>query len=215
MRQDTYQIVETLFERYPQLRACRADILLALDMLVACFRAGGKLLLCGNGGSASDCKHIAAELLKGFCLRRSLPAGVKERLRALFPEEGSLLGERLQAGLPVISLASEEAVMTAIANDTDADLVFAQQLLALARKGDVLLMISTSGNSRNVCHAAMVGRLLDMRTILLSGRDGGKLKGLSDVSIVVPERETYRIQELHLPVYHALCLALENEFFKE
>lgn len=204
-----------LFERYPALEACRQEIAAAYDLLRGCFAAGGRLLVCGNGGSAADSLHIVGELMKGFALPRKLSADWEEQFKQVCPEMAPYLMENLQGALPAISLVGETAMSTAYANDQAPDLSFAQQVLGQGKAGDVLLCISTSGNSTNVLYAAAVARAMELRVIGLAGQGGGRLKGLSDVCICAPSRITYQIQEYHLPIYHALCLALEREFFGE
>jgi D-sedoheptulose 7-phosphate isomerase len=200
--------------RHPALTECEAELRAALALLGDCFAGGGKLLLCGNGGSAADCEHIAGELMKGFVLPRRLSADLCERLYASAgEEEGSRLAAKLQRGLPCVPLTGMPSLATAVANDLDASLVFAQQVLALGRPGDCLLGISTSGNAANVVAAFHVARALDMRTVALTGRTGGRLAPLADVAVRVPADATPDVQELHLPAYHALCLALEERFF--
>ena len=205
-------IEESLYERYPALAACRAGIAAADELLLGAFRAGKKLLICGNGGSAADAGHIAGELMKSFLLPRAVSAADADSLAA-FGEDGTYLAARLQGGLPVVSLAAHGALMTAVANDTAGDMIFAQQLWALGAPGDVLLAISTSGNSRNCVLAAKAARVRGMRVIALTGEGGGQLAALADALIDVPARETYKVQELHLPVYHALCASAEAEIF--
>ena len=214
MKDSTKKTLEVLFERYPALEACRADICEAAEMICAVYRAGGKLLLCGNGGSAADAEHIVGELMKGFLKKRPLTREIRERLRELFPQDADYMSENLQGALPAVSLVNSVALGTAFANDQAADLVFAQQVLGLGREGDILLAISTSGNSKNVLYAVEIARARGLKTIALTGRSGGRLKPLADITIAVPEDETYRIQELHLPVYHAVCIAAEEEFFE-
>lgn len=204
-----------LFGRYPALEACRQEIEAAYELLRGCFAAGGRLLVCGNGGSAADSLHIVGELMKGFALSRKLSADWEEKFKQVCPEMAPYLMENLQGALPAISLVSETALSTAYANDQAPDLSFAQQVLGQGRAGDVLLCISTSGNSTNVLYAAAVARAMELRVIGLAGQGGGRLKELSDVCICAPSRITYQIQEYHLPIYHALCLALEREFFGE
>lgn len=204
-----------LFGRYPVLEACRQEIEAAYELLRGCFAAGGRLLVCGNGGSAADSLHIVGELMKGFALSRKLSADWEEKFKQVCPEMAPYLMENLQGALPAISLVSETALSTAYANDQAPDLSFAQQVLGQGKAGDVLLCISTSGNSTNVLYAAAVARAMELRVIGLAGQGGGRLKGLSDVCICAPSRITYQIQEYHLPIYHALCLALEREFFGE
>jgi D-sedoheptulose 7-phosphate isomerase len=195
-----------LLQRRPELAAAEKSIGQAYEALRHCFRSGGKVLLCGNGGSAADADHWAGELLKGFCHDR--PLSKKER--------GSLrpaIARRLQGALPAIPLTSFPAASTAFGNDVDPDLAYAQLTSALGRRGDVLVGLSTSGNAKNVCAAAEVARAKGMKVVALTGARGGKLKGLSDVCILAPSAETYRAQEYHLPVYHCLSLMLEEEFF--
>ena len=212
MKASAQEIFEELFARYPALEACRADVGAAFDILADAYRSGGKVLCCGNGGSARDCEHIVGELLKKFKRHRDIPAGLKGRLAATGPD-GALLAERLEGSLPAISLVSQSGILTAFANDVGWDEAFAQQLLGLARPGDVLIALSTSGNSRNCVLAATLARELGVRTVALVGEAGGRLGGLCDVAIRVPARETYQVQEFHLPVYHALCAMLEEELF--
>lgn len=204
-----------LFGRYPALEACRQEIEAAYELLRGCFTAGGRLLVCGNGGSAADSLHIVGELMKGFALSRKLSADWEEKFKQVCPEMAPYLMENLQGALSAISLVSETALSTAYANDQAPDLSFAQQVLGQGKAGDVLLCISTSGNSTNVLYAAAVARAMELGVIGLAGQGGGRLKELSDVCICAPSRITYQIQEYHLPIYHALCLALEREFFGE
>ena len=196
-------IMEKLLTRYPALISCREDILKAENTLTECYRNGGKTLLCGNGGSAADCEHIAGELLKGFLSARTV---TDERLSEDIRKE-------LQASLPAIPLPSFTAALTAAQNDLNPTFAYAQLLYGLGKAGDVLIALSTSGNAENVCNAARVARAIGMRVIALTGRNGGKLCSLSDVCIIVPEQETYKIQELHLPIYHYLCAQVEAFFF--
>lgn len=215
MKEATKKALGVLFDRYPALEICRADIFAAVEEICACYHAGGKLLLCGNGGSAADAEHIVGELMKGFLKKRPLPQTMREKMKTVFPQDADYFYENLQGALPAVSLVNSVALGTAFANDQAADLVFAQQVLGLGREGDVLLAISTSGNSKNVLYAAKVARVQGLKTIALTGRSGGKLKTVADVTIAAPSDETYCIQEYHLPVYHALCIAAETEFFEE
>jgi len=198
--------IEDLVGRRPELAACAEDLALALRALVRCFSAGGKLLLCGNGGSAADCEHFAAELLKGFEHRRPLGAAARRRLR---PE----LGEKLQGALPAIPLTGFPALATAFANDVEPQLVFAQLAWALGQPRDVLLGISTSGNSLNVCRAAEAARARRMTVVALTGKGGGNLRRLADVCVRAPGGDVAEVQQAHLAIYHALSRALEAEFF--
>lgn len=205
--------LELLGARYPDLAPCLGDVGRAFELLKSCYERGGKLLLCGSGGSAADCEHIVGELMKGFKLARALPEGARAALAEAFPDEGSYLGDHLQGALPALSLVSQTSLITALANDIDAELIYAQQVYGYGRPGDVLLGISTSGGSPSVLHALRVARAMGLHTLGLTGEGGGAMKGLCDVAVCVPERETLRIQERHLPIYHALCEMLEQAFF--
>jgi hypothetical protein len=206
---------DELIGRYPCLAACRDDIAAAGEALIAGFEAGGKLLVCGNGGSCADAEHIVGELMKGFLKKRPLPAREREAMQAACPSLPGTVLNRLQGALPAVALTGSPALSTAFANDVDPALIFAQQVYGLGRPGDVFLGISTSGNAANVLAAAQTAKALGLTVLALTGRDGGRLKECADVAIVAPETETYRIQELHLPVYHALCAAAEAHFFEE
>lgn len=215
MKENVKQHLKLLLERYPVLSCAEADIAAAYECMRASYEAGGKLLIAGNGGSAADAGHIVGELMKGFVKKRPLSAAEKEALKAADPLMGSELSEKLQEGLPTISLTEHAALTTAYGNDADPLLCFSQQLWNYGRPGDVFLAISTSGNSRNLLYAAAAARAKGLKIIALSGRDGGKIRAMADVSIVVPAQETYQIQELHLPVYHCLCLMLEDSFYEQ
>ena len=204
--------LKALLTKYPDLDACRTEIAAARDLLVQTFEHGNKLLLCGNGGSAADCEHIAAELLKGFERPRALSADRRATLEAQ-GADGQKLAERLQQGLPAVSLCGHSTFSTAFANDVDADMVFAQLVTVLGDRGDVLLAVSTSGGARNVCLAARAARAVGLNVIGLSGMDGGPLAPLCDVCIIAPGHTTAEVQELHVPTYHYLCRALEAHFF--
>lgn len=207
MKQSARAHFDTLVSRYPELASCRAQAEEAAELIIGSFRAGGKLMTCGNGGSASDAMHIVGELMKGFVLPRRLDGEARARLN------DDYLADNLQGALPAVSLIGEAALSTAYANDCAPDLAFAQQLMGLGRAGDVLLGISTSGNSRNVLYAAKAARAQGVKVVMLTGEGGGKCAALADVTIAVPAKETFMVQEYHLPVYHALCLAIEEEFF--
>jgi D-sedoheptulose 7-phosphate isomerase len=198
--------LDNLVSRAPALSECVGEVEQAFHLLRDSFRAKGKLLLCGNGGSAADADHWAGELLKGFCSKRPLTPEEKAKLS---PE----IGDKLQRALPVIPLSSFPALSSAFANDVAPELTFAQLVWGLGNPGDVLIGISTSGNARNVCSAMEAARAKGLVTIALTGQGGGKLSPLCDLSIRVPAKETYLIQEYHLPIYHCLCLMLEDEFF--
>lgn len=206
-------IFSSLGRDYPDLLPCLTDVESAYRVLVEAFSTGGKLLVCGNGGSAADADHIVGELVKGFLLRRTLPADFRSELEYSYGADGNYLANHLQGALPAIALTAHTALATAFSNDVAPDLVFAQQTFAYGRRGDVLVGLSTSGRSANVLHALRVARSLGVHTIGLTGRSGGVMASLCDVLIRVPFDETPRIQERHLPIYHALCIALESHFF--
>ncbi len=205
-------ILDRLVEAYPALADCRSAVWQAYERLCQTFRTGGKLLCCGNGGSAADCEHIAGELLKGFLLPRPLPQSRRAALTAL-GEEGELLAQRLQGALPCLALTGHPALATAFGNDVDPQMNYAQQVVGFGRPGDALLAISTSGNARNCTLAVMTAKAMGLTTLCLTGEGGGRLAQLCDVAVRVPAQETYRVQEYHLPVYHALCAMLEAAFF--
>ena len=205
--------IQELIFSYPGLDVCRADIEAAFNVLRDCYRGGGKVLTCGNGGSAADAEHIVGELMKGYLLKRAVPQEIRTKLAGTSPEDGEYLADHLQGGLPAISLVSQASLLSAIANDTAADMVYAQQVYVYGREGDALIGISTSGNSTNVIRAVQVARTLGLHTIGLTGRTGGKLRSLCDVCIRVPANDTTLIQERHLPIFHVLCAMLEEEFF--
>ena len=219
MKESTYAAVDTLIARYPALAVCAADVRAAVEALVDSWRAGGKLIVCGNGGSASDAEHIVGELMKGFLLPRRLGEDLLEKLHAVCdatdPKTVDYLMQNLQGALPAISLPSQLAISTAFSNDQAPDLTFAQQVLGLGKPEDVLLGITTSGNSKNVLYAFRMAKALGMKSIALTGASGGKCVtgGYADITIKAPADETYMIQEYHLPIYHALCIAVEEEFF--
>ena len=216
MKKTTVKKISEMIERYPALEICRADLNSAVEKICNSFSNGNKILICGNGGSASDSLHIVGELMKGFNLPRKIEDFNKnfvEDAEKLFPDDINYFKKNLQCALPAISLVGESALNTAIANDNAADLIFAQQVFGLGKRGDILIAISTSGNSKNVLYAAKVAKVLGLEIISLTGRTGGKLKNISDVTICVPADSAYTIQEFHLPIYHMICLAAENEFF--
>ncbi|MDY6267392.1 MAG: SIS domain-containing protein [Selenomonadaceae bacterium] len=217
MKNATKTAIPNLINRYPILFPCTKELKEAMATIFATYREGGKLICCGNGGSAADSEHIVGELMKGFLKPRKLGADMKAKFDAVCPESSDYFMKNLQGALPAISLVNQVALGTAFANDQAPDLVFAQQILGLGYPEDTLLAISTSGNSTNVIYALDMARAKGMKTIALTGKSGGKIaeKHLADVIIRVPEEETYKIQELHLPVYHMLCIAAEEEFFGE
>lgn len=205
--------VKKLVQKYPDLQETVPTIEKAFDLLTESYHNQGKLLLCGNGGSAADCEHIVGELMKGFTLKRPVDNEFAGKLKEMFPEEGAYLAENLQQALPAISLVSQSALATAFINDVEADMVFAQQVYGYGKAGDVLIGLSTSGNSSNVVRAMQTAKALGMKTIGFTGESGGKLHDMCDVCIRVPWNETADIQERHLPIYHTLCIMLEKEFF--
>lgn len=192
-----------LLERYPQLTVCEEDIQNALQLMIDTYKAGGKILICGNGGSASDSSHIVGELLKGFLNPRKVD---DERISADLRED-------LQGSLPAISLCCQEAFMTAFSNDVNPDMVFAQQVYGLGKKEDLVMGLSTSGNSVNVVNAIRVAKDMGIKTVAMTGASGGKLNEIADVTVKAPATETYKVQEYHLPIYHYLCAKLEETFF--
>lgn len=209
-----HRALEKLIEKYPELEGCLPAINEAFEHLRDCYRQGGKLLLCGNGGSAADCEHIVGELMKGFMLKRPVDDAFRKDLNRRYPKDGDYLSDHLQGALPAISLVSHAALKTAFSNDVAADMVFAQQVYGYGNHGDVVIGISTSGNSKNVIHALKVAQAKGLKTIGLTGKDGGFMKDICDVAIIVPWEETPDIQERHLPIYHALCIMLEEAFFQ-
>lgn len=213
MEQRLKKHVDLLLERYPVLVTCEDDIITAYKILEDCYVNDHKLLIAGNGGSAADSEHIAGELMKRFKTPRLVPVEFAEKLKEIDSARGENLSKNLERGLMAIPLVAHEALSTAYINDVDGLGVFAQQLYGFGRPGDVFLGISTSGNSKNVMSATVVARALGIKVIGLTGAKGGELASVADVAIKVPETETYMIQELHLPVYHCLCLMLEDRFF--
>ena len=205
--------IDLLVERYPSLESAKNDIVAAYLLLEESYERGGKLLVAGNGGSAADAEHIVGELMKGFKLPRKPEADFAEKLVAENQELGSVLAENLQGALPAIALDGHLALSTAYMNDCEPLLCFAQQVNGYGKAGDVFLGISTSGNSKNVLFAAITAHAKGLKVIGLTGAKDSKLKDMSDVCIKVPQTETYMIQELHLPIYHCLCLMLEDRFF--
>jgi D-sedoheptulose 7-phosphate isomerase len=205
--------LQQLTDRYPSLNGIRDNIYKAYELLVKIFRSGGKLLVAGNGGSAADSEHIVGELMKSFVKKRRLPDDYISRLEKTDFEIAQYLIPRIQPGLPAISLTGHNGLSSACINDIDGHITFAQQVYGYGKCGDLFLGISTSGNAKNVVYAAVAAKAKDMSVIALTGSSGGHISRLADVSIIVPETETYKIQELHLPIYHILCLMVEEHFF--
>ena len=209
------EFVRDLMKRYPVLAANEKNINMAYTIIKRSFEAGKKLLIAGNGGSSSDADHIVGELMKGFVLPRKVEGCFAERLRTVDAQKGVELADRLQQALPAIALSNHNSLNTAFLNDVDGSMCFAQQVYGYGNAGDVLLAISTSGNSANILYAAITAKAKGMEVVGLTGRGGGKLNSLADEIIAVDETETYKIQELHLPIYHCLCLMLEDYFYRE
>lgn len=212
MKNTTIKIYENLFERYPALTVCKNDIMRAFEIMKTTYENGGKLLLCGNGGSASDCEHIVGELMKSFKKKRAIKKEVYQNLLAM-GKTGEILSERLEGGLSAISLTSHLALSTAFSNDVDPSVTFAQQLYSLANANDTLVSLSTSGNSDNCVKATVLAKAMGLQTIALTGEKDSKLSDLCSVTIKAPASETFIVQEYHLPIYHTLCAMLEEEFF--
>ena len=212
MKKSTANILMNLLKNYPFLSDLNDELFKACEKWISCFKSGGKLLICGNGGSASDSLHIVGELMKDFVKKRKIPQADIEAIKRN-SDNADYICQNLQVAFPAIALIGSAALETAYSNDRASDLAFAQQVYGYGKKGDVLFAISTSGNSSNVIYAAQVAKAKGMTVIGLTGNDGGKMRKISDILLNVPEKATYRIQEYHLPVYHALCLATENEFF--
>ena len=202
-----------LLTRYPLLRDCIGKIEEMLCMMERTYRSGGKILLCGNGGSCADCDHIVGELMKGFLLKRPVTDDKAEMFGKICPDKADFLAENLQTGIPAISLPSQSAVISAFANDVKPELVFAQLVFGYGGKNDLFWGISTSGNSENVVYAAIAAKAMGLKTAALTGEKESRLSRICDCCIMVPETETFKVQELHLPVYHYLCAALESNLF--
>ncbi len=213
MKSDVQTILSNLCTHHPELLACMGDIQSAFYIMKECYANNGKVLVCGNGGSAADSEHIVGELMKGFLLKRRINEQDVRKIREAYPEDWEYLSEHLQGALPAISLVSQSAISSAFINDVAADMAFAQQVYGYIRPGDVLIGLSTSGNAKNVLNALKVAHSMGARTIGLTGEAGGRMKDLCDVAIQAPANETYRVQEYHLPIYHALCAMIEAEFF--
>ena len=209
------ETLDALCVRYTGLADCKEEIRRASELLIETYRNHGTVFTCGNGGSAADADHIVGELMKGFVKRRPIPDTDRSRLAELYPNDADRLAAGLQCGLSAFSLHSQSALLSAFLNDVEPAMVYAQVLYAAGRKGDVLIAISTSGNAENVCNAAKIARLRGIPVIALVGAKDCALDALSDVAIHVADTETYRVQELHLPVYHWLCARVEEEFYPE
>jgi D-sedoheptulose 7-phosphate isomerase len=207
--------VEKLCKRHPILISCKKDIERAIEIIKECYKNGNKVLTCGNGGSAADAEHIVGELMKGSRKKRKVSSNFCKQVSKIYPKESKKICDNLQTPLPAISLTSHISFTTAFNNDMNSEFTFAQQLFGLGEKGDVLIALSTSGNAKNVINACKVAKVLGIKTITMTGKNGGVLKNICDTVIRVPEEETLLIQECHLPIYHAICSAVEDTFFKE
>jgi D-sedoheptulose 7-phosphate isomerase len=215
MKERTQNFIDEFFGRHSDLAPLQDQILQACSILISAFQNGNKLLLCGNGGSCADCDHIAGEFLKGFLLKRPVNEELKNKMAEQYGETGKDIAGKLQQGLPTISLNTHSAAISAFENDVDPELTYAQQVLAYGKPGDVLIGISTSGNAKNVAAAVMTANALGLHTIGLTGKDGGKLAQFAEIPLIMPQCETYRIQEDHLAVYHLLCAVVESELFEQ
>ncbi len=211
---EKYAYIEQLIERYPSLCGAAESIKNAADVLADCYMQGGKILIAGNGGSAADSEHIVGELMKGFVKARKVPQEYALELKNIDEEAGAVLADCLQQAVPAIALCGHTALSTAYLNDVEGTVGFAQQVYGYGKKEDVFLGISTSGNSKNVIYAAIAAKAKNMKVIGLTGESGGRLKNYCDEIIRVPASSPYKVQEYHLPVYHALCLELEERFFE-
>ena len=212
MREMEY--LEELTSRYPVLEAVKGDVLAAYEILRDCYAGGGKVMIAGNGGSCADSEHIVGELMKGFAKRRPVSGEFAAALKKADEKRGEELASCLQGGLPAIALTGHAGLSTAFLNDVNGEMIYAQQLYGYGKKGDVFMGISTSGNAENVMYAVAVAKASGIKTIGRTGKNGEKMAGACDCSIVVPSDETFKIQELHLPIYHALCLMLEEHFYE-
>jgi len=215
MKERTNQFLEHFVSLHQDLCPVQTDILNVCETLLNVYQKGGKVLICGNGGSCADGDHIVGELMKGFLLKRPLDQKMKDKFTQCYGEEGTLIAEKLQCGLPTISLNAHAALISAFSNDVDPRLIYAQQVMGFAVEGDAVIGISTSGNAANVEYALMAAKAVGAVSIALTGRDGGKIGKIADYSVIVPARETYRIQEYHLAIYHLISAYIESEIFTD
>lgn len=213
MKEGTRKLFENCLERFPQLEKCRSDLYSAYEAIYKCYKNNGKVLTCGNGGSASDAEHITGELMNKLRIKRPVGPDMTEKLRSLGFTDADRISSHLEAPLQSISLVSQMALITAVSNDTSADMIFAQQVLGYGKPGDILWAISCSGNSSNILNAVKVARALDLVVIGFTGENGGALAPLCQIPVRFPSSVTFCIQELHLPAYHMLCAMIEEEFF--
>jgi len=214
MKLRTQQQISDFFELNSELVKIKGSIIKVCEILLNVYQQGGKVLICGNGGSCADADHIVGELMKGFLLQRPLQEVIKSKFRTQFGEEGDYIAQKLQGSLPAISLGAHGALISAFSNDVDAELIYAQQVMGYARLGDAVIGISTSGNARNIASALMTAKVLGVTSVGLTGRDGGEIAKIGEYNIIVPKEETYRIQEYHLIIYHFICAYVESEIFE-
>lgn len=208
MKKETMAILERTISNHPALSVCREEIIRAYDILMSCYQKGGMVLICGNGGSAADSEHIVGEFMKGFLKKRPLTSLDRD----LIGDEN--LSKNMQGALPAVSLVSQTSIATAFMNDVEPDMVFAQQVYGYKNEKNVLIGLTTSGNSKNIVNSVKIANAFKMNSIGITGEDGGQMKGICTVTIKAPAKETYRVQEYHLPIYHALCAMVESEFFE-
>ncbi len=213
MKERTAQLCSHFFNLHQDLIPFKSYILDICETLLKVYQKGGKVLICGNGGSCADADHIVGELMKGFLLKRPLSKEIQDKFEQNYGAEGAAVAEKLQCGLPAVSLNAHAALMSAFSNDVDPELVYAQQVMGYAVEGDAVIGISTSGNAANVAYALMAAKAAGAVSIALTGRDGGKIGKIADYCFIAPEKETYRIQEYHLAVYHLICAYVESEIF--
>lgn len=211
MRDTVHNELGLLLTHYPELEGCKDDIIASFYLIADCYKSGGLIMICGNGGSAADSSHIVGELMKGFKKKRALTTKQRNVIEAFYPEEGAELAASLQRAIPAISLVEQSALSSAFINDVNPEMVYAQQVFGYGKAGDVLIGLSTSGNSQNVVNACKVAKTLGVKTIAFTGREGGRLFDICDIILRAPAVEVYRVQEYHLPVYHTLCAMLEAE----
>lgn len=213
MNAQNTKLIEAFEANHPRLTSCMSALIQAAQMIIGCYQNNGKLLVCGNGGSAADSDHIVGELMKGFCLRRELSADQKKKIEDKNPKDVDFLCQNLQQGLPAISLTGHSALITAFLNDVEPSMIFAQQVLGYGKEGDVLIGLSTSGNSKDVVQAIQVANSFGIHTIGFTGMKPSKMSELCEITLQAPQHETYLIQEDHIRLYHLLCLLIENELF--
>lgn len=214
MKARTEKHLENFFKRNKKLEDMKNNILAICEAITSCYRNGGQVLICGNGGSSADSDHIVGELMKGFLLQRPLEKKVMERFEALYGEYGGKISKKLQGALPAIALNTQTAFISAFNNDVDPELIYAQQVMGYGKFGDIVIGISTSGNAINVYNALITAKVIGVKTIAFTGRNGGRLSTVADYSLIVKEKETYLIQEYHLMLYHLVCIFVESELFE-